>query len=198
VPPLEFNEARARLAAAYYYAGNELLAEHYLKIALPEYERNAARGVRYARTAYAEGYFILGEIHFKKFAAVTLEGDATQLAAALQEKAEHFLAAREYYTLTVRTYEPTWLVAALYRVGLGYENFYTAVMAVPDPPDLSAHERPGYRQRLAEKMKPVLDKALLAYRRNLELAADYKLNNNWVDETRAHYQALSTLAQREP
>jgi tetratricopeptide (TPR) repeat protein len=198
VPPLEFNEARARLGAAAFYAGDEIAAEHYLNLALSEFELNAKRGVVWARAAFAEAYFVLGEIQFRRFQAVELNGAPPTLNAALHEKAAAFLAARELYTKTVRTMEPAWVTAAMFRVGEGYELFYRAVMAVPDPADLKPEEHPAYRRALAEKLKPALDKALLAYRRNLEIAVDLRVENDWTRQTRERYAALSRLAQEDP
>jgi outer membrane protein assembly factor BamD (BamD/ComL family) len=198
VPPLEANEARVRLGLAAFYAGDEVLAEHYINLAAPEYERHVARGVTYARAAFAEGYFVLGEIYFRRFEQVALAGDENVLTQNLRDKAAAFVAAREYYTSAVRTYEPTWMTAALFRVGEGFELFYRAVMAVPDPADLAPEERPAYRRALADKMQPVLDKALTAYRRNLELAAHLQVDNDWVAQTRARYAELSRKAQEEP
>ena len=197
VPPLEYNEARARLGIAYFRVGDEILAEHHLRPALDVYERNAARGVMHARAAYAEGYFALGEIDFARFRAIELVGDENALARALGEKADAFVAARNYYTLAIRTYEPEWVVASLFRVGLGYELFYEAVLAAPLPGDLTAGEQKEYRQKLREKLQPVLNKALQAYRRNLELAGDFHVETQFVEQTRKRYATLSRNAQQD-
>ena len=197
VSPLIFNEARARLGIAAYYAGDEVLAEHHLEMALPENDRNLQRGIVHARAAYAEGYFIMGEIYYRRFAAVALSGEEAALAQDLREKAEYLIAARDYYTQAVRTYEPLWITAALYKIGLGFEEFYRAVLAIPDPREMPESERAGYREKLEKKLYPVLDKALTAYRRNLQLAADLGQNNQWVQLTREHYEQLSRLTTKE-
>lgn len=197
VTPLIFNEARARLGIAAFYAGDEVLAEHHLRMALPEYERNLQRGIVHARVAYAEGYFVLGEIYFRRFQEAAIDGDNANLARSLQEKAERLIAARDYYTLAVRTYEPLWITASLYRIGMGFEEFYKAIMAVPEPSDTPAAERQAYRDQLARKLWPILDKALTAYRRNLQLAADLEQDNQWVRLTRERYEQLSRLKPTE-
>jgi len=196
VPPLEFNEARARLGIAYYHDGDEILAEHHLRAALEIYERNAERGVVHARAAYAEGYFVLGEIHFARFRGIELSGNEESMARDLGEKADAFVAARNCYTLAIRTYEPEWVVASLFRIGLGYELFYEAVLATPIPEGLTAAEQTEYRRKLREKLQPVLKKALQAYRRNLELAGDMKVDSEYVRETRERYATLSKNAQQ--
>jgi len=196
VPPLEYNEARARLGIAYYHGGDEILAEHHLRAALETFEHNAERGVVHARSAYAEGYFVLGEIAFARFRGVELSGDEEALARGLGEKADAFVAARGYYTLAIRTYEPEWVVASLFRIGLGYELFYEAVLAAPLPAGLTVAEQTEYRRKLREKLQPVLNKALQAYRRNLELAGDLKVESEYVRQTRERYATLSQNAQQ--
>lgn len=197
VPPLEYNEARGRLGIAYFRAGDEILAEHHLRPALAVYERNAERGVVHARAAYAEGYFVLGELDFARYRSIELTGDENALARSLGEKADAFVAARNYYTLAIRTYEPEWVVASLYRIGLGYELFYEAVLAAPLPAGLTAVEQKEYRQKLGDKLQPVLNKALQAYRRNLELAGDLHVENEFVEQTRKRYATLSQNAQHD-
>ena len=198
VPRLEYNEARARLGIAAFHAGNEVLAEHYLAQAFAEYEANLARGVCFARAAHAEGYFVMGEIYFRRFQEIELGSEHHALARLLRQKAETFVVARAYYTQAIRTHEPTWLVASLFRLGMGYELFYREVLAVPTPPELLSPAQEEYRAELALKLKPVLDKALTAYRRNLELAVDLRVDGPWVKLTRERYVNLSELAQRAP
>ena len=127
--------------------------------------------------------------------SIELTGDAGALSEALHEKAAAFIEAREFYTNAVRSYEPTWVTAALYKLGLGYELFYRAVLAVPDPPELTDAERPAYRRALLEKMHPALEKALTLYRRNLEIAADLRVSNEWIEMTRAHYDGIGGISQ---
>jgi tetratricopeptide (TPR) repeat protein len=198
VPPVLFNETRARLGVAAFYAGQDVLAEHYLVSALAEYEANAARGVPYARAAFAEAYFVMGEIRFALFKQIEFQPDRAALVRSLREKAQALVAARTHYTDAVRTYEPEFVVASLFRVGQCYELFYRSVLEAPDPSDLTPEARATYRDALAVKLKPVMDKALTAYRRTLELAADLNVAGPWVDKARRRYDELGTLAQRAP
>ncbi|MDP8223240.1 MAG: tetratricopeptide repeat protein [Candidatus Lernaella stagnicola] len=198
VPPLEYNEARVRLGIAAFHNEREVLAEHYLSQALAQYEINAERGVAYARAAFGQGYFVMGEIYFRRFEQVELAGDTAMLSRSLREKAEAFVIAREHYTRAIRTYEPGVVVSSLFRIGMGYELFYRTVLAAPDPAELTANERRAYRDKLAEKLKPLLDKALAAYRRNLDLAQQMNVSGSWVEQTQKRYRDLSDFAQQAP
>lgn len=190
VPPLEHNEARTRLGIAYFYQGDEILARHYLEPALAAAQRNERRGIVHGREAYAEGYFVLGEIGFCLFREIEVTGEGRALAASFHAKADALVAAREYYVRSVRMYAPEWMVASLYRVGQAYELFYRAVLAVPDPEGLTVAEREEYRRQVKAKLQPVIDKARRAYRRNLELAAELHVDNEWVEKTRERYMRL--------
>ena len=196
VPPLEFNQARACAGIAAFYENDVVLAEHYLRQALATYEENAERGVLHAKATYAEGYFVMGEIYFARFEQVELAGQGTVLERSLREKAELFITARELYTLAIRTYERKWIVASLFRIGMGYELFWRALSNASPPADLTEAERGEYRRKLEAKIKPVLTKALQAYRRNLQLAADFHVDNRWVEQTRRRYDELARLAQQ--
>ena len=190
VPALEHNETRVRLGVVYYYLQDDILAQHYLEPALETYAENVEHGVRHATAAYAEGYFVMGEIAYHRFLLVQLPGPGDALAQALHDKAQTLIEAREYYTRAIRTYQPTWMIASLLRVGMCYEILHAAMLAVPEPPELTAEQRVEYHNQLTTKIRPLLDKAMQAYRRNLELAADFKMADHWVDETRSRYEAL--------
>jgi len=191
VPALEYNEARVRSGISAYRLGHEGIAKRYLDLALTEYENNARRGVHHGRAAYAQGYFIRGEIAFREFRDIEVFGTGEMLNRLLHQKANAFLAAKDIYTMAIRTYEPEWMLAAMHRIGEGYEIFYQAVMALPEPEELEPEGRDEYRRMLAEKMRPVLDKAITAYRLNLELSQDQQLDNEWVSLSRRRYQELT-------
>lgn len=191
VPALEYNEARVRCGISAFHLGQEGIAVRYLDLALTEYEKNAQRGVYHGRAAYAQGYFIRGEIAFRIFQDIEISGSEAWLEQLLREKADAFLAAKEIYTMAIRTYEPEWMLASMYRIGEGYELFHQAVMALPEPAELPPEQRVEYRKTLADKMQPVLDKAITAYRLNLELAQDQQLDNEWVRLSRQRYQELT-------
>ncbi len=190
VPPLEANEARARLGIAYYRMHDEIMAEHHLRPALETYQQNSARGLLQYRDAFAEGYFVRGEIAFRRFQQITIEGSDSQVADSLHEKIEALIIARGHYENAIRTYVPEWIVAALFRVGQAYELMYDALLAAPEPRDLTPEEQAEYRQKLRAKTRPVLNKALTAYRRNLELAGELNVTGEWVAQTQERYQAL--------
>jgi len=113
------------------------------------------------------------------------------LGDSLHEKAAALVAARDRYENAIRAYVPEWIVAALFRVGMIYELMYDAILAAPEPDDLTPAELAEYRRQLRAKIQPLRTKALTAYRRNLELAAEMNVAGDWVEQTRQRYEALS-------
>jgi tetratricopeptide (TPR) repeat protein len=196
VPPLEANEARARLGIVWYRLGDEIMAEYYLRPALATYQENVQRGLLQYRAAFGEGFFVLGEIAFRHFQELKIEGEGPQLEESLRAKAAALFAARAHYENAIRTYEPEWIIAALFRIGMCYELMYDAILAAPEPTELTPAELAEYRQKLRAKIQPLFDKTLTVYRRCLEFAVQLNVTGDWVTQTKQRYEALLQRGRR--
>ncbi len=114
-----------------------------------------------------------------------------QLKKDLDYKAGHLLKAQHQYFATVRLRHSDWALAAVYRIGEMYEKMYLDMMKAPYPKDLKPMEIRIYREELRKRVKILLDKALVAYRHNLQLAQRIGIaNNRWQTLTQQRFQAL--------
>ncbi len=115
----------------------------------------------------------------------------------LDDKARNLLRAQRLYLDTIRLRHAEWALAAVYQIGKMYEEMYTSMIAAPVPPDLSQEERLFYAQELRKKIKILLDKALVTYYRNLQLAERIGMNKaDWKQRTDERFQQLLLFYQR--
>ena len=63
-------------------------------------------------------------------------------------------------------------------------HFAESLFDAPVPPDLDEDEAYYYRMELEDQAFPIEDKAMQAWKRNLDLAAKLGIRNNWVQASR--------------
>jgi tetratricopeptide (TPR) repeat protein len=198
ISPAEKIQAEGRIAIATYHLGDLENAKRLLRAAIETYQDLRSRKITVDNYYFAKTCFTLGDVYFGQFQAVKLEGDQSQLEQSLESKATLFILARAQYLKAIKTYDQTWMFASLFRIGQGYELFYFAMLEAPVPPDVEGEQKARYTELLKERLEPVIQKALEAYRQNLKLGANLKVENPWIEQTRQHYEKLSAWIQEHP
>ncbi len=134
-------------------AGNlEVAAEHF-ENAVKSAGRGASGSV--AEDA-ARAAFGLGDLVFRQFERIGLEGDLQTAAAA---KAELLAELENAMVDAVAYNRGTWAVAALHRVGLAYASFARFLESAPVPEGLAAGELQQYQTLVAEQVAQIQAKA---------------------------------------
>jgi tetratricopeptide (TPR) repeat protein len=193
--PVQKIQAEARIGIATFELGEKIKAKGQLRAAIGKYEEYRARKIPIDVFFYAKALYTLGEYYYEVFREVELSGEEKELELALERKAMQFILARAQYIKVIRSYDRQWAFASLYRIGEGYEHFYFAMADAPAPSDLTVEERVEYAAKLREEIAPVFEKALDAYRRNLRLAGDLDMSNEWIVKTQAKLKALEKWKQ---
>jgi tetratricopeptide (TPR) repeat protein len=132
---------------------------------------------------YSMAQFKLGEIVHDEMRAIALPAGEAELAARLEEKAKLLLEAQRLYTKVIRIGHAHWAAAAAYRIGALYHHLWKDMLAAPAPPELTDEERGIYFEVLHEKIRVLLQKAVLQWERTLKLARRLGLDNEWIDST---------------
>jgi tetratricopeptide (TPR) repeat protein len=192
LPPIREAEARVRLGAAQFQLGRLDEAAAALRAGLAAFRALRLHPVRLPEEVIGQGYFTLGEIQYARFAAVSLDVPEERQGEALETKSELFLAARAQYVQAIRSYDATWMTAALCRIGQGYEAIFLAARDAPLPPGLTPAEAAEYKKKLDAAMDPARRNAVAAHRRNVEFATSRGIDNEWTRTSRDRLAALST------
>ena len=105
------------------------------------------------------------------------------MARDFQRKLERLTQAQEAYNDTIRTRHVYWVSAAGYQLGALFEEFYDALMYAPVPTWLDDAQRQTYYESLKVQLRPVVNKAIWVYEKNLETAVRLGYDNRFVEAT---------------
>ena len=191
--PLRAAEAICRKGLALHRLGRDDEAIGTLRRGLADLSALRKGRLLIGAEVIGEGYFTLGEIYGARFDAVSLAVPDSEMEAALTTKSELLLLARAQYVKAIRSYSRYWMSAALCRVGQGYERYRDAILSAPFPAGLTPSETREYKRKLEDKTAPILRKALAAHRRNLKLARELGIDNEWVRTSRRDLARLSEM-----
>lgn len=185
--------SRAKVAAAYADSGNGGLED--LESFIDQYQRFLAKRSDIDNEWLARARFSMGEVYFRRFRAITLQLPQEKLQADLEDKAAELLRAQSQFMRTLQIKNAEWATAAVYRIGLGYEEFYHALNNAPVPTDLDDLERTVYIQELRVATEPVRKKAIVAYDRIIAFSNRLTIRTEWVEKARQRVVELRTLGR---
>ncbi len=160
-----------------------------------EYRRYLRANPQLDNAALARAQFSLGQVYFERFRRIRLELPEERLEADLERKASELLRAQSHYMRTLQIHNPEWASAAVYRLGLAYEEFYRELNQAPTPPELDEVELEVYREELRRVTEPVREKAILAYEKIISFADSLLLRTSWVERARQRMEQLRTAGK---
>jgi tetratricopeptide (TPR) repeat protein len=146
--------------------------------------------VSLAQQRSAEIYQALfGSIHFR----LPLE----RMERDLEDKSNFFLMAQNGYLKTLRLRHPDWATVAGFRLGQLYEQMYDDLMSAEVPKDLSREEVEVYYEELRAEVRPLLERAIEIYERNLRLGQRFGRDDAWVRKTEGSLARLKDILRAE-
>jgi TolA-binding protein len=131
-----------------------------------------------------EAAYILAERFDQSYRELKLKLPMATLARTLERKAELLAQVSERYTNVLNYKDPFWSSAALHKLGEAFQHFAESLFQAPVPSELDEEEAEIYRMELEDQAFPVEEKAMQAWRRNLDLADRLGIRNVWVAESR--------------
>jgi tetratricopeptide (TPR) repeat protein len=143
----------------------------------------------------AKARFSLGDVYYRRFRAIALVLPEEKLRTDLEAKAEALLRSQNQFMRTLQIKNVEWATAAVYRIGLGYEEFYHALNNAPVPPGLDAEEQKVYVDELREATEPVRKKAIMAYERIISFSNRLAVRTDWVEKAKQRVVELRTLGR---
>jgi len=195
-----YAEARTRAADALPSVRVELSArEGFAWFQLAEYRRAQERlqeadrifiaaqeaGSERFTTYYFVGMtrFYLGAITHRSFREIVIRLPEKTMAEDFARKFELLTKAQEAYNYTIKAKHMYWVSAAGYQLGSLFEEFYDALMYAPIPEWLDDKQRQVYYEELKDQLRPVVNKAIWVFEKNLETARRLGYDSDFIDRT---------------
>ncbi|HVH97134.1 MAG TPA: tetratricopeptide repeat protein [Enhygromyxa sp.] len=193
--PSERVEALARRGFALFQLGQFKEADAALAEADAIFEKATSEG----QERFSDTYFV-GLARFYRAAIIHLEFRAAPIRlpeAQMSKDFEHKLAlleqAQDAYNQVIRARHIYWVSAAGFQLGSICEEFYDAVMHAPVPDWLDEQQRRTYYEELEEQLRPVLDKAVWVFEKNLETARKFGYEGEFIERTEAQLAQLQAI-----
>ncbi len=191
-------EVLGSLGLAYYHLKNEMMAEDAFRRTLRLF--HAAKSKQYLGNDYfaAMAQFYLGRLHDDRFRARAFQADKDSMKKDLNYKANELLTAQAHYLRAIRIRNPRWVVSSLFQIGEMYRQMYDDMMRAPIPKHLSQEEKQIYADMLKKKIRVLLDKAIVAFEKNLQAAENYGVQDDEIiKKTQQQLLSLRSLILKE-
>jgi len=191
-------EARIRWGRAEYRLDRWARAERHFKHALADYRKNSGmpslKDTRYVSLAQ----YLVGEIYRSLFSSVRFRLPVETMKRDLMDKSAFFLKSHSAYLACVRLNHHRWAVAAGYRLGQLYENFYDDMMSAEVPPALDESERKIYFEELKGHIKHLVVQSIDVYERNLSMSDRLgTADGEWTKKTKSSLERMRDILRTE-
>lgn len=151
------------------------------------------------RERFGDTYFVAmarfyrAAILHRRFRAVSIHLPEQQMNTDFQAKLALLEQAQDAYNLTIRARHVYWVSAAGFQLGSLFEEFYDAIMYAPMPDWLDEAQRRTYYEQLEDQLRPVVDKAIWVFEKNLETARKLGYDNEFVALSEQQLERLQTV-----
>ena len=178
-------EATTRRAVARQRLGELAEAERDFTEALDLYRANLHLRALHTDRYVSLAQFQVGEIYRELFTAIRFQLPVERMERDLEDKSNLFLKAQAAYLRTLRLHHPDFSVKAGYRLGALYEMMYDHMMAAEVPSELNREEVGIYYEELRSRIRPLVERAVGIYERNLRLGERVGKDDEWIRRTEA-------------
>jgi tetratricopeptide (TPR) repeat protein len=172
-------------------------AERDYRAALTLYQQHLGDGALEQSPFVSLAQLRIAEIYQALFASISFRLPLARMERDLEDKSNFFLMAQSAYLRSLRLRHPDFATLAGYRLGLLYERMHADLVAAEVPTDLTPEEVEVYHEELRSQVKPLLERAVEIYERNLRLGQRFGRDDAWVRETEASLARLRELMRAE-
>ncbi len=159
------------------------------------YARAQAEDTERFSTFYFVGMmrFYRAAVLHARFRAIEVSLPETQMAKDFEAKLALLTQAQDAYNATIETKHVYWVSAAGFQLGHLFEEFYDALMHAPVPEWLDESQRRVYYEELKAQLRPVVNKAIWVFEKNLEASRRLGYETEFTQETEAALARLQEL-----
>jgi TolA-binding protein len=158
-------------------AGYEGLIKGYAKLSAADKQKPCPL------EAVATAAFKTMEPDFDGYMAIKLEGSEKDMKNKLLKKLDVIKDLQKRYTDVLALGEGNFGIAALYRIGVVYQDLAQQIFATPCPKKLDEDQCAIYQAALQEQAFPLEEKAIEAYDKALKKAYELGIYNDWLAKT---------------
>ena len=131
--------------------------------------------------AAASAAFHLLEPEWQDYKAIHFDtSNGRILKKRLAEKTKALARLEKDYTQVLTYGSGDWGIAALARIGMGYQDLAQNFLDAPTPKNLNADQQEMYKSVLQEKAFPLQDKAIEAFEKALSKSYELSVYNQWT------------------
>ncbi|MGB0589701.1 MAG: tetratricopeptide repeat protein [Myxococcota bacterium] len=188
-------EAHALRGRALQELDEVALAERDYKAALALYKENIGQQVLQRNRYVSMAQFQIAEIYRELFKVIRIRLPVERMERDIEAKSNLFLKCQAAFLRTVRFQHPEYSVIAGFRLGQIFETFYDHLLSAEVPPDLDEEEIAVYYEELKDKIRPLVEKAVDIFERNLRLGQRMGRSGEWMRKTEASLERLRELMQ---
>lgn len=145
----------------------------------------------------ARAYFERGEIYRELFDSIHFKLPVERMKRELEDKANLFLKAQNAYFRAVRLHNERWSLAAGYQIGALYARLIDDIYAAEVPGDLDEVTIEAYREELWKHTSVLARKAVVVFRKNIDLARRMGRDDEWVTRSQRQLERMETLIRTE-
>ena len=145
----------------------------------------------------ARAYFERGEIYRELFASIRFKLPVEHMKRDLEDKANLFLKGQSAYFRAVRLHNARWSLAAGFQIGNLYGRLIDDIYAAEVPPGLDSDMIDAYRTELWKNTGKLARKAIVVFRKNIDLARRLGQNDEWVRRSQQQLDRMQELIQQE-
>lgn len=127
--------------------------------------------------------FGISRVYHELFARIRFVLPVKRMESDLEEKVQLFMQAQSNYIRVMRKGNPFWATAAGFHIGRMYEDFYTSLLAAEIPNDLDREETDVYFAELRKQIKPLMERAMQIYEKNIIMSERYGISNDYTQRT---------------
>jgi len=128
----------------------------------------------------AESQFRIADHYYQEYKAMVFTGNMQRDSQVLKTKAEMFKKLKVYYEEVVTFGNYKWATASLHMIGMINQEFSEALLTAPVPEDLDPEMQDEYVFKLEEIAFPIKNRALEAFKQNVQKGIDERLINDWI------------------
>ena len=149
-----------------------------------------AAGNHYASKAE----FDAAEFKFKEYQEIKFQMPERVLTRSIQRKAQLLKELKEMYVDIINLGDPEMGIAALYNLGVCYQDFSQALFRAPVPTTLSPEEVQMYQVELQNRAMPIEQQGIEAFEKALKKGYELDVYSDW---TKKSYEQLSQYKPSE-
>jgi tetratricopeptide (TPR) repeat protein len=191
-------EILGSLGLAYFHLKRYTEAEDAFRRTLRLFEKESKNEYLGNDFFAAMAQFHIARIYDLRFRERAFRSEKEKLKEDLNYKASQLLTAQAHYIRAIRIRNPKWVVASLYQIGEMYQKMYDDMLNAPIPKDLDAEEKKVYQDMLKKKIRVLLDKAIIAYEKNLQAAENFGVQEDeFIKKTQAQLVSLRSRVLKE-